>query len=49
MSQGIYITGGEQGSGKSVVVLGIMEMTAWSSLRPTILRRTGASRAAPRD
>src|SRR5208337_5373252 len=28
MSQGIYITSGEPGSGKSVVVLGIMEMLA---------------------
>lgn len=31
MSQGIYITGGEPGSGKSVVVLGIMEMIAGHS------------------
>jgi acetate kinase len=31
MSQGIYITGGEPGSGKSVVVLGIMEMLAGHS------------------
>jgi len=31
MSQGIYISGGEPGSGKSVVVLGIMEMLAGHS------------------
>ncbi len=31
MSQGIYITSGEPGSGKSVVVLGVMEMLAGHS------------------